>query len=70
MSFLFKAHRGMIACAQFMLKSLEEASILEKAFAIYPRYKLVITGLYSNEKFIISERNIVIQNNKNKQIVH
>lgn len=38
------AHRGMIAGAEQLLKRLMEGHLLDRAFATYPEYGLVITG--------------------------
>lgn len=38
------AHRGMIKGTEKMLKRLKDSNILERAFATYPEYSLVITG--------------------------
>lgn len=38
------AHRGMIAGADQLLKRLQDGNILERAFATYPDYSLVVTG--------------------------
>lgn len=39
-----KAHKGMLASAKYIKKELEDYGILDKAFAIYPEYSLVLAG--------------------------
>lgn len=39
-----KAHKGMLSSAKYIKKELEDYGVLDKAYAIYPDYKLVITG--------------------------
>ncbi|GLH03990.1 Lipase containing protein, putative [Gryllus bimaculatus] len=38
------AHRGISLAAYYILKTLETSGALEKAFILYPHYKLVLTG--------------------------
>ncbi|KAJ9594887.1 hypothetical protein L9F63_013812, partial [Diploptera punctata] len=38
------AHRGMTIGAQYIKNDLEDLGILDRAFGLYPQYKLVITG--------------------------
>ncbi|XP_065203555.1 diacylglycerol lipase-beta [Planococcus citri] len=38
------AHKGMLSSAKYIKKELEDYGVLDKAYAIYPEYKLVITG--------------------------
>ena len=39
------AHRGMLQSAHFVLRQLNQSNILSQAFAQYPNYHLVITGM-------------------------
>lgn len=41
---LFQAHRGMVIGAHYIKRDLEDLDILNKAFGLYPHYKLAITG--------------------------
>ena len=38
------AHKGMMAGAKYLKRRLDEVSVLERAFAMYPQYDLIITG--------------------------
>ncbi|KDR23659.1 Sn1-specific diacylglycerol lipase beta [Zootermopsis nevadensis] len=38
------AHRGMVIGAHYIKRDLEDLDILNKAFGLYPHYKLAITG--------------------------
>lgn len=38
------AHKGIAVCAKYLKRRLDEVSALERAFAMYPHYDLVVTG--------------------------
>ena len=38
------AHKGMIAGAKYLKRRLDESGVLERAFAMYPHYDLILTG--------------------------
>lgn len=38
------AHKGMLSSAKYIKKELEDYGILDKAFAMYPEYSLVLAG--------------------------
>lgn len=41
----FQGHKGMIHVAQYVLRTMEQESVLAEAFETYPEYKLVVTGI-------------------------
>lgn len=43
-----KAHKGMLSSAKYIKKELEDYGILDKAFAMYPEYSLVLAGNFYN----------------------
>lgn len=45
-------HKGMIAGAKYLKKRLEEVSVLERAFAMYPHYDLIVTGWFRSKVFV------------------
>ena len=46
--FFSQAHKGMLSSAKYIKKELEDYGILDKAFAMYPEYKLVLAGTYGS----------------------
>lgn len=40
----YKAHKGMLSSAKYIKKELEDYGVLDKAFAMYPDYGLVLAG--------------------------
>jgi uncharacterized protein YprB with RNaseH-like and TPR domain len=44
MTQIFQGHKGMIHVAQYVLRTMEQESVLAEAFESYPEYKLVVTG--------------------------
>lgn len=49
----FQGHKGMIHVAQYVLRTMQQESVLAEAFEAYPEYKLVVTGnLFSSHLLI------------------
>lgn len=42
------AHKGMLAGAKYIKKRLDETGAIERAFAMYPHYDLIITGEFQS----------------------
>lgn len=53
------AHKGMIAGAKYLKRKLDEVGVLERAFAMYPHYDLILTG----NAFLTRNTSVVLKSN-------